>query len=235
VSGRALIIDDNKVNRMLLRRGLAEQDVDAIEATDGRQALDLLAAEPVDLILLDLLMPVLDGYATLERIKAHDALRHIPVIVITAVEDLDSVVRCIELGATDYLPKPFSAAVLRARVNASLAGKRLRDLELEYLEQVEHVTRAAASVEAGTFDHDELGGVAARDDALGTLARVVSRMADEVRAREERLREEVRELRIEIDEGRQSRKVAEIAATSYFQDLRARAGELRRTVEGGRA
>src|SRR6266540_1353883 len=98
-NGRALIVEDNKVNGMLL----------------------------------DLLMPVLDGYATLERIKADEALRHLPVIVITAVEDLESVVRCIELGATDYLPKPLNAQLLRARVTASLAGKRLRDLELEYL------------------------------------------------------------------------------------------------------
>lgn len=230
--GRALIVDDSKVNRMLLRRGLAEQGVDAIEAEDGRQALDLLAAEPVDLILLDLLMPVLDGYGTLERIKADEGLRHIPVIVITAVEDLDSVIRCIELGATDYLPKPFNASVLRARVNASLAGKRLRDLELEYLEQVGHVIRAAGSVEAGAFDLSGLGGVAERDDALGTLARVFGRMADEVHAREERLKEEVRELRIEIDEARQARRVDEITGSDYFKDLRARASELRRTVDG---
>ena len=231
--GRALIVDDNRVNRMLLRRGLAEHGVDAIEAEDGRQALDLLSTEPVDVILLDLLMPVLDGYATLERIKADERFRHLPVIVITAVDDLDSVVRCIELGATDYLPKPFNAAVLRARVTASLAGKRLRDLELEYLEQVGHVISAAGSVEAGAFDLAPLAGVARRDDALGTLARVFSRMAEEVRAREDALRAEVRELRIEIDEARQSRKVAEITSSDYFRDLRARAGQLRRTVEGG--
>jgi two-component system cell cycle response regulator len=111
-------------------------------------------------------------------------------------------------------------------------GKRLRDLELEYLDQVGRVIRAAGSVEAGEFDLAELGGVATRDDALGTLARVFSRMADEVRAREERLKEEVRELRIEIDEARQTRKVAEITGTDYFKDLRARASELRRTVGG---
>jgi two-component system cell cycle response regulator len=230
--GRALIVDDTRMNRMLLRRGLAEQGVEAIEAEDGRQALDLLVGEAVDVILLDLLMPVLDGYATLERIKADERLRHVPVIVITAVDDLDSVVRCIELGATDYLPKPFNAAVLRARVTASLAGKRLRDLELEYLEQVGHVITAADSVEAGAFDLAPLAGVVARGDALGTLARVFSRMAEEVRAREEALQAEVRELRIEIDEARQSRKVAEITSSDYFKDLRARAGELRRTVEG---
>jgi CheY-like chemotaxis protein len=229
---RALIVDDNRVNRMLLRRGLAEQGVDVIEAANGVEALELLAAAPVDVVLLDLLMPVLDGYETLARIKADDALGHLPVIVITAVEDIDSVVRCIELGATDYLPKPFNAALLRARVGASLAGKRLRDLELEYLEQVGHVIDAASSVESGAFDTASLATVAARDDALGTLARVFARMADEVRAREEALRAEVRELRIEIDEQRQARRVAEITDSDYFRQLRARADDLRRAVDG---
>jgi two-component system cell cycle response regulator len=231
VTGRALVVDDNALNRRLLRRGLAEQGLDALEAQDGQHALELLQREPVDVVLLDLLMPRLDGYETLASIKAQEALRHVPVIVITAVDDLASVVRCIELGATDYLPKPFDPALLRARLNASLAAKRLRDLELEYLEQVGHLTRAASAVEAGDFDAASLEGVAARDDALGRLARVFGRMADEVRAREERLRAEVRELRIEIDEARQARKVAEITQTDYFRDLRSRAGDLRRIIE----
>jgi two-component system cell cycle response regulator len=222
MNGRALVVDDNAVNRLLLRRGLAEQGLDVIE---------LLEREAVDVVLLDLLMPRVDGYETLERIKSQEALRHVPVIVITAVDDLASVVRCIELGATDYLPKPFDPALLRARVNASLAAKRLRDLELEYLEQVGHLTRAATAVEAGDFDLTSLSPVAARDDALGRLARVFGRMADEVRAREERLRAEVRELRIEIDDARQARKVAEITQTDYFRDLRSRAGDLRRIIE----
>jgi two-component system cell cycle response regulator len=232
MTGRALVVDDNNVNRMLLRRGLAEQGLDALEAENGAVALELLAVEAVDLVLLDLLMPVLDGYETLARIKSDDTLRHLPVIVITAVEDLDSVVRCIGLGATDYLPKPFNASLLRARVGASLAGKRLRDLELEYLEQVGHVIEAAGSVEAGTFETATLSSVCSRDDALGTLARVFARMVDEVRAREEALRAEVRELRIEIDEQRQERKVAAITDSDYFKQLRARAADLRRTVDG---
>jgi two-component system, cell cycle response regulator len=231
MNGRALVVDDNAVNRLLLRRGLAEQGLDVIEAEDGLLALELLEREAVDVVLLDLLMPRVDGYETLERIKSQEALRHVPVIVITAVDDLASVVRCIELGATDYLPKPFDPALLRARVNASLAAKRLRDLELEYLEQVGHLTRAATAVEAGDFDLTSLSPVAARDDALGRLARVFGRMADEVRAREERLRAEVRELRIEIDDARQERKVAEITQTDYFRELRSRAGDLRRIIE----
>ena len=232
MTGRALVVDDNAFNRRLLHRGLAEQGLEVLEADDGLRALELLVREPVDVVLLDLLMPGLDGYGTLERIKGDEALRHLPVIVITAVEDMDSVVRCIELGATDYLPKPFNPQVLRARVGASLAAKRLRDLELEYLEQVGHLTRAASAVETGGFDPAALAPVAARDDALGRLARVFAQMADEVRAREERLRAEVRDLRIEIDDARQSRKVAEITSSDYFQDLRSRAGDLRKIMEG---
>jgi DNA-binding response OmpR family regulator len=176
-------------------------------------------------------MPELDGYETLSRIKDNEDLRHIPVIMISGVDELESIVRCIEMGATDYLPKPFDAAILRARLNASLAEKRLRDLELEYLEQVGRVIAAAGAVEADAFDPASLEAVAAREDALGQLARTFQRMALEVRAREDRLRQELRELRIEIDEQRQARKVAEITGTEYFKDLRDRAKDLRKIVE----
>jgi DNA-binding response OmpR family regulator len=183
------------------------------------------------LLLLDLVMPGMDGYDTLAAIKADEGLRHLPVIVISGVDELDSVVRCIEMGATDYLPKPFNAALLEARVNASLAGKRLRDLELEYLEQVGHVIDAATALEEERFDPADLETVATRDDALGVLARSFARMAGEVRAREERLRREVAELRIEIDEAKQAQRVAQITGTDYFRDLRGRAAELRRLMD----
>jgi DNA-binding response OmpR family regulator len=147
------------------------------------------------------------------------------------VDETESVVRCIELGAMDYLPKPFKSAVLRARIGAALAAKRLRDLELEYLEQVGHVTDAAAAVESGTFAIERLDGVATRTDALGSLARVFQRMANEVRARETRLQQQVRELQIAIDEERQAKKVAEITESDYFQQLRGQAAELRRIME----
>ncbi len=233
--GQILVVDDSATNRMILTKALEAQGHETVTAANGLEALDVLGADghpPVDVVLLDLVMPELDGYETLTRIKADQRLRHLPVIVISAIEELESVVRCIEIGATDYLPKPFNAALLRARLNASLAAKRLHDLEREYLEQVGHLTGAASAVEAGDFDAATLGPVAARDDALGRLARVFGRMADEVRAREERLQAEVRELRIEIDETRQSRKVAEITETDYFQDLRSRASDLRRIIEG---
>lgn len=228
--GRILVVDDGEMNRRVLRAALVREGHVAEEAANGREALELLARESFDVVLLDLVMPEMDGFETLAAIKADDALRHLPVIVISGIDELDAAVRCIEMGATDYLPKPFNASLLRARLNASLAGKRLRDLELEYLEQVEHVIEAAGALEAGTFEQAALEVVAAREDALGLLARTFARMATEVRAREERLRAEVAELRIEIDEARQARRVEEITSSDYFRDLRDRASDLRRLV-----
>jgi CheY-like chemotaxis protein len=228
--GRVLVTDDERLNRMLLRRPIEAAGHEVLEATNGREALDRLRSGPVDVVLLDLVMPELDGYQTLAAIKADPGLAHLPVIVVSGVDELESVVRCIGLGATDYLTKPFQAAILRARLDASLAGKRVRDLELEYLEQVSLVTGAASALEGGVFDPASLEAVATRSDALGVLARRFASMAEQVRAREEQLRREVRELRIEIDHARQAQRVAEITETDFFRDLRSRAGDLRREV-----
>ena len=129
----ALVVDDSAVNRKLLARLLQSLDIEAREAADGRAALEILRADGshVAVVLLDIVMPEMDGYQTLAAIKADEALRHLPVIMISGVEELDSVIRCLELGAMDYLPKPFNPAVLGARIRASLAGKRLHDLEVE--------------------------------------------------------------------------------------------------------
>jgi two-component system, cell cycle response regulator len=229
-SGRVLVVDDERLNRTILRAALGKEGHVVVEAADGREALDRLAEGGVDVVLLDIVMPVMDGYETLAAIKADPALTHLPVIIISGVDQVDSVVRCIEMGATDYLTKPFQPAILKARLDSSLASKRLRDLELEYLEQVSRVTGAAAALEAGSEDLGDIALVAARDDALGALARRFESMAREVLAREARLREQVRELRIEIDQGRQARQVAEITDTDFFRDLRGRAADLRRTI-----
>ncbi len=234
-AGTILVVDDARLNRTILVRALASLGYATIEADNGRMALEIVQAAhdpPIDVVLLDLLMPEMDGYEALRRMKADDRLRDLPVIVISGVDELDSVVRCIEMGAADYLPKPFNGAILKARVSTSLASKRLRDLELEYLEQVGKLTSAAGAVEAGAFEPATLEAVSAREDALGQLARTFQRMALEVRAREERLRAEVRELRIEIDEARQATKVAEITDSDFFQELRGRAATLRGIVDG---
>ncbi|MBI2781298.1 MAG: response regulator [Chloroflexi bacterium] len=229
-SGRILVVEDSLVNRFALTRALKVRGhtVEAVE--DGVEAMVALGAQAFDLVLLDIEMPRKNGFETLAEIKADPNLRELPVIVISSVEDTASVVRCIEMGALDHLPKPFEPALLDARLRSALSAKRLRDLELEYLEQVRRVTVAAEDLETDAFDARSLDVVAARTDPLGTLARTFVRMAGLVRAREEALRRQVRELTIEIDHARQARKVAEITNTDYFRDLRGRAAALRQTV-----
>jgi class 3 adenylate cyclase len=129
--GRVLVVDDNKVNRLLLARSLELQGHEASLAENGLVAIELLRDRPFDVVLLDIEMPELDGFAVLEQLKADPALQDVPVIVTSAVEGLDSVVRCIELGAEDYLSKPVNPVLLRARIGASLEKKRLRDLQRE--------------------------------------------------------------------------------------------------------
>lgn len=117
------------MNRDLLSRRLQQQGHTVSLAENGRRALEMIAAEEFDLVLLDIMMPELDGYAVLERMRGDGTLDRLPVIMISAVTELESVVRCIEMGATDYLPKPFNTVLLRARVGATLEKKRLRDRE----------------------------------------------------------------------------------------------------------
>ena len=133
--GRVLAVDDNRLNRLTMEKTLQLEGHDVTLADNGERALELLQAQPFDAVLLDILMPGMDGYAVLERMKGDPNLRDIPVIVISALDDIDSAVRCIEMGAEDYLPKPFNAVLLRARLGASLQRKRLRDMERAYLKQ----------------------------------------------------------------------------------------------------
>ena len=136
-TGTVLVVDDNEVNRDMLSRRLERQGHTVRLAGNGRHALAMLQSEPVDLVLLDILMPELDGFETLKQLKANDALRHTPVIMLSALDELDSVVRCIEAGAEDYLPKPFNPVLLTARINACLEKKRLRDKEQAYLAELQ--------------------------------------------------------------------------------------------------
>jgi adenylate cyclase len=122
-----LVGDDDAISRALLVRGLELDGHQVAVAENGNQALDLLRASPYDVVLLDVLMPELDGYDTLARIVDDETLRHIPVIMISGLEDIESVARCLEMGAQDYLPKPFNPVLLRARINGCLTRKRLDD------------------------------------------------------------------------------------------------------------
>jgi class 3 adenylate cyclase/CheY-like chemotaxis protein len=153
--GRILVVDDTAFNRQLLGRLLRGLGHETFEAIDGRQALDRLrnADEPlIDVILLDIMMPVMDGYETLEALNADPALSHLPVIVISGVDELDSVVRCLEMGAADYLPKTVDPAVLGARIASSLARKRLHDAERDALDRQAATNEVLAIMSQSAFD-----------------------------------------------------------------------------------
>lgn len=136
-SARLLAVDDDPLNRDMLSRRLEKLGYDVTDAGTGREALQKLKDGNFDLVLLDIVMPDLDGFQTLEFMKADPRLRHVPVIMLTALDDVASTVRCIEAGAEDYVPKPFNPTLLRARITASLDKKRLRDQEQAFLAQLQ--------------------------------------------------------------------------------------------------
>jgi CheY-like chemotaxis protein len=196
---KILIVDDEPFNVDYLEQELEDLDYDTVSACNGREALEQVEAELPDVILLDIMMPEMDGFQVLEHLKANESWRNIPVIVISAMNDMTSVVRGIKLGAEEYLPKPFDEVLLKARIKASLERKRFRDQEVAYLRQVGRLTDAAAAIENETFDPESLADVAARPDALGQLTRVFQRMAIEFYLREQRLKQQVAELRTVSD------------------------------------
>jgi class 3 adenylate cyclase len=128
-TGNLLVVDDNKVNRILLSRSLEQDGHKIITAENGRQALDMLKRAPndYDLVLLDIEMPEMSGYEVLAACLEDNELRHLPIIMTSSLDEIDSVIKCVQLGAEDYLNKPINPVLLQARVNASLEKKRLRD------------------------------------------------------------------------------------------------------------
>jgi DNA-binding response OmpR family regulator len=171
-----LVVDDNPSTRMVLTRALKLQGHGVVEADGGRRCLEILLEprEPAfDAVLLDLLMPDFDGYEVLARIQEEDELRHIPVIVVSAMDDLASAIRCVDLGAADYLPKPVNPALLKARLGAAIAERRLDDLE----SQLAALTEAVASdgLRAETLDQldSQAGPVAELARVLIALSQCV--------------------------------------------------------------
>ena len=150
-AARVLVVDDNEVNRDLLSRRLRRLGHEVECAAGGAEALAMLDAREPDLVLLDVMMPDMNGYEVLERIKRSETLRHIPVIMVSALDEMASVVRCIELGAADYLPKPFDPVLLRARVGACLESKRLRDRERLHARSLERELEIGREIQAGFF------------------------------------------------------------------------------------
>jgi two-component system, sensor histidine kinase and response regulator len=135
--GIVLVVDDDATNREVLSRRLTRQGHAVNTAASGEDALRLLQEHPFDLVLLDIMMPDMDGYEVLGRLKADQRLRHIPVIMISALNEVQSVVRCIEAGAEDYLAKPFNPTLLKARIGACLEKKRGQDRETVLFEQLQ--------------------------------------------------------------------------------------------------
>ena len=125
--GHMLVVDDNRVNRLLLTRALQRHGHRVSNAENGRIAMEMLRSERFDILLLDIDMPEMNGFEVLEALLVDNNLREIPVVMTSASDELDRVVKCIEMGAEDYLVKPLNPILLRARVNASLEKKRLRD------------------------------------------------------------------------------------------------------------
>ncbi|MEP6757295.1 MAG: response regulator, partial [Chthonomonadales bacterium] len=132
-----LIVDDNEMNRDVLSRRLQRQGYEFDVAGSGRSALEMVKDRNFDLVMLDIMMPDMDGYEVLTRLKADETTRHVPVIMISALDELESVVRCIVLGAEDYLPKPFEPTLLKARINACLEKKWSHDREAKLYEQLQ--------------------------------------------------------------------------------------------------
>jgi len=155
---KILIVDDEPFNVDYLEQELEGLDYETIPAFNGGEALDKVQSENPDLVLLDIMMPIMDGFEVLTRLKENPSTRDIPVIVISASNSLQSVVRGIQLGAEDYLPKPFEPTLLHARISSSLVKKRLRDLQQLYLKSLEREFEIAHEIQMG-FLPSELPGM----------------------------------------------------------------------------
>ncbi len=144
---KILIVDDEPFNVDYLEQELEDLEYETISAVNGQDALEKITSESPDLVLLDIMMPIMDGFGVLEKVKADAALRSIPIIVISANNDLTSVVKGIQLGAEDYLPKPFEPTLLKARIQSSLEKKNLRDLQDKYLQSLEREMNTARNIQ----------------------------------------------------------------------------------------
>jgi serine phosphatase RsbU (regulator of sigma subunit) len=149
-----LLVDDEPFNLDYLVQELDDLDLDILTAANGQDALRMISEQAPDMIFLDIMMPGMNGFEVLQRLKSEPAWRHIPVVIISAASDLPQVVKGIELGADDFLPKPFEPVLLHARLNAGLEKKRLRDLEQRYLHLLERELEIGKEIQAGFLPHD---------------------------------------------------------------------------------
>lgn len=165
-----LVVDDNDMNRDMLSRRLQRHNCEVVLAESGSAALEIVRSRAFHLIMLDIMMPVMNGYQVLEQLKADPVLQHIPVIMISAVDDLDSVVKCIEMGADDYLFKPFNPVLLKARVTASLNRyQRAQSLSTEPVRRVLEHLRAEAGIMAVASPTEQQAALMRLNSHLDTL------------------------------------------------------------------
>ena len=179
-TGHILVVDDNRMNRIKISRSVQRLGHRIVMAANGQKALEALRNESFDLVLLDIFMPVMDGFEFLIQMKRDPTWEPIPVVVISALEELDNVMKCIELGAADYLPKRFDPRLLKARVNACLEKKWLHDQHMESLKLVGDLTQAIQAIENKTFSPERLTEMATRTDEWGQLATVLQKVAPQL-------------------------------------------------------
>ncbi|MFI5523606.1 two-component system response regulator [Streptomyces platensis] len=171
--GRILVVDDDRTNRMMLTYRLEMAGLETATSENGLEALQMLRESDFDVVLLDILMPDMDGYATLDLMKHDQQLSRTPVIMMSAVGELDSVIRCLEMGAEDYLPKPLDHLLLTSRVNNILLKVRLEQVEKALAE----LTEAVQAMAGGPLPAGALDQVAGQTDSVGRLARQLQQLA----------------------------------------------------------
>lgn len=231
--GCILAVDDDALNLDLLAQRLSRQGHVVSTAVDGEDALERLRERSFDLVLLDVMMPRLDGYSTLARLKADEQLRAIPVIMISALDELSSVVRCIEAGAEDYLPKPFNPTLLRARIGACLEKKALHDQELKLYDSLVHSQRQLDRelVQAHRFVAG-LDPATREDPQVHSLMVAFERMTAAVSRRETDLRATISDLEIQINRQALTSQVKTIVTDPTFSALSERAKAMRARRQG---
>ena len=180
---RILVVDDDRTNRMMLAYRLEADEYTVDTAENGNEALDKLRNRRFELVLLDVLMPDLDGYETLKLMKDDIDLQDVPVVMMSALGEMDSVVRCLEMGAEDYLPKPLNAVLLSSRINGILLRGEIEKVKGSYDSVISMIADVAESAVAGDDPPATIDGIAERPDAAGRLARGVMRLADIVSKR----------------------------------------------------
>jgi putative two-component system response regulator len=210
--GCILAVDDNRMNRMILVHHLEREGHSVVLAENGEEALEKLRGQPFDLVLLDVMMPEMDGYQVLEQMKQEKLLWNLPVIVISSLTELESMVKCIKMGAEDFLPKPFDPILLKARIDACLEKKRLRDKEKMYHQQIAQINEQLENRVQAQVKEIATGHLA----IIFALAKLAESRDPETGTHLERVREYCKILAIHLG---QRPRYAKVINTSYIENL----------------